>query len=274
VLPITSMRLDHKALSERVSTGIAGLDAMLGGKGVYRGSSILVSGSPGTGKSTVAAAFLDATCRRQKRALLFCYEESASQVIRNMRSVGIDFAPWVESGRLLIHAARPTLQGLEQHLVEMHSVVKAFRPAVVAVDPISNLTISNTDSSLKATLMRLIDFLKEQGITGVFTSLTADGALALADSQIGISSLMDTWMLLANLQANGERTRTIQVLKSRGMPHSNQVREFVLSRRGVELVDVYMPEDRVLTGSERVAHASRAETAAAGSNRAKQKESR
>jgi len=195
-------------------------------------------------------------------------------VIRNMRSVGVDLAPWVESGRLLIHATRPTLQGLEQHLVEMHSVVKAFQPAVVAVDPISNLTISNTDSSLKATLMRLIDFLKEQGITGVFTSLTADGALALADSQIGIFSLMDTWMLLANLQANGERTRTIQVLKSRGMPHSNQVREFVLSRRGVELVDVYMPEDRVLTGSERVAHASRAETAAAGSNRAKQKESR
>ena len=146
-----------------------------------------------------------------------------------MRSVGVDLAPWVESGRLLIHATRPTLQGLEQHLVEMHGLVKAFRPAVVVVDPISNLTISNTDSALKATLMRLIDFLKEQGITGVFTSLTADGAMALADTELGISSLMDTWLLLANIEANGERTRTIQVLKSRGMPHSNQVREFVLS---------------------------------------------
>ena len=269
VLPITSMRLDHEALNERVSTGIAGLDAMLGGKGVYRGSSVLISGSPGTGKSTVGVAFLDAACRRQKRALLFCYEESASQVIRNMRSVGVDLAPWVESGRLLIHATRPTLQGLEQHLVEMHSLVKAFRPALVVVDPISNLTISNTDSSLKATLMRLIDFLKEQGITGVFTSLTADGALALADTQLGISSLMDTWLMLANFEANGERTRTIQVLKSRGMPHSNQVREFVLSRRGIELVDVYMPGDRVLTGSERVAHASRAEAASVGSGGAK-----
>ena len=151
----------------------------------------------------------------------------------------------------------------------MHSLVKAFRPALVVVDPISNLTISNTDSALKATLMRLIDFLKEEAITGVFTSLTADGALALADSQIGISSLMDTWLMLANIEANGERTRTIQVLKSRGMPHSNQVREFLLSRRGVELVDVYMPGDRVLTGSERVAHASRAEAASVGSGGAK-----
>jgi len=264
VLPITSMRLDHKALNERVSTGIAGLDAMFGGKGVYRGSSVLISGSPGTGKSTVAVSFLDAVCRRQKRALVFCYEESASQVIRNMRSVGVDLAPWVESGRLKIHSTRPTLQGLEQHLVEMHSLVKAFRPALVVVDPISNLTISNTDTALKATLMRLIDFLKEEAITGVFTSLTADGALALADSQIGISSLMDTWLMLANIEANGERTRTIQVLKSRGMPHSNQVREFLLSRRGVELVDVYMPEDRVLTGSERLAHASRARADSAG----------
>ena len=274
VLPITSMRLEHKALSERVPTGIAGLDAMLGGKGVYRGSSVLVSGSPGTGKSTVAASFLDATCRRRKRALLFCYEESASQVIRNMRSVGVDLAPWVESGRLLLHATRPTLQGLEQHLVEMYSLVQAFRPALVVVDPISNLTISNTDSALKATLMRLIDFLKEEGITGVFTSLTGDGTIAVADSELGVSSLMDTWLMLANIEANGERTRTIQVLKSRGMPHSNQVREFVVSRRGIELVDVYMPEDRVLTGSERVAHASRAEAASARSSPAKRKEGR
>ena len=258
VLPITSMRLDHEAFSERVSTGIPGLDAMLGGKGVYRGSSVLISGSPGTGKSTVAVSFLDAACRRGKRALLFGYEESASQVIRNLSSVGLDLAPCVESGKLVIQATRPTLQGLEQHLVEMHAMVRSFRPHIVAVDPISNLSISNVDVSLKATLMRLIDFLKKEGITGVFTSLTPDTQTATADTQIGISSLMDTWLLLGNIEANGERTRTMQVLKSRGMPHSNQVREFVLTRNGVELVDVYMPGDRVLTGAERVAHASRA----------------
>jgi circadian clock protein KaiC len=158
----------------------------------------------------------------------------------------------------VIQATRPTLQGLEQHLVEMHAMVRSFRPAIVAVDPISNLSMSNVDVSLKATLMRLIDFLKQEGITGVFTSLTPDSQTATADTQIGISSLMDTWLLLANIEANGERTRTMQVLKSRGMPHSNQVREFLLTRQGVELVDVYMPGDRVLTGAERVAHASRA----------------
>jgi circadian clock protein KaiC len=258
VMPITSMRLDHKAFSARVSTGTAGLDGMFGGKGVFQGSSILVSGAPGTGKSTVAIAFLEAACRRGRRGLLFGYEESAAQVIRNMASVGFDLAPYVESGALRIHATRPTLQGLEQHLVEMHDMVRAVRPAVVVVDPISNLSINNADVSLKATLMRLIDFLKSTGITAVFTALTSEGAASLADSQLGISSLMDTWLVLANLERNGERTRTVQVVKSRGMAHSNQVREFVLGSRGLELVDVYMPEDRVLTGAERVAHAARA----------------
>ena len=238
---------------------------MLGGKGVYRGSSVLVSGAPGTGKSTVAIAFAAAACRRKQRALLFCYEESASQVIRNMRSVGIDLAPWIESGRLQILATRPTLQGLEQHLVEMHKAVVDFRPSLVVVDPISNLSVSSMDSALKTTLMRLVDFLKREGITGVFTSLTADAATAVAASELGISSLMDTWLLLANIERNGERTRTMQVLKSRGMPHSNQVREFELTGHGIELVDVYMSAERVLTGSERVAHASRLRVASAGS---------
>ena len=269
VLPITSMRLDHKALNERVSTGIAGLDAMLGGKGVYRGTSVLISGAPGTGKSTVAAGFADAACRRGKRALMFCYEESASQMLRNMRSIGIDLGPSIEKGLLRIHAARPTLQGLEQHLADMHRLVREFKPALVVVDPISNLALTDTDSSLKATLMRLVDFLKEEGITGVFTSLTAEGATVVADTQLGISSLMDTWMMLDNHEANGERTRTIQVVKSRGMAHSNKVREFLLSARGVELIDVYMPDTRVMTGSERMVHAARAQAAKAGSAKKK-----
>jgi len=252
VLPITSMRLDHQASHERVSTGIPRLDAMLGGRGIYRGSSVLVTGSPGTGKSSIGASFVNAACARGERALLFVYEESPSQLLRNMRSIGLDLEPWVKKGLLQIHASRPTLQGLEQHLALMHDVVRREQPDVVVVDPISNLTMSSEDVALKPTLMRLIDFLKQSGITAVFTALTGDGTAALAETQIGVSSLMDTWLMLCNLESNGERTRTLQVLKSRGMAHSNQVREFLLSDQGIDLVDVFLSADRVLTGSARL----------------------
>ena len=252
VVPITSLRLDHKAYNQRVASGIQGLDQMLGGKGVYRGTSVLVSGSPGTGKSSVGASFANAACTRGERALLFAYEESESQLLRNMRSVGIDLGRWVSRGLLQVHASRPTLQGLEQHLVCMYESVRQFRPAVVVVDPISNLTMEREDVSLKPTLMRLIDFLKQDGVTAMFTSLTTDTAVPRADSEVGVSSLMDTWLVLGNYEHNGERTRTLQVLKSRGMEHSNQVREFKLSRRGVELIDVYVSGARVLTGTARI----------------------
>jgi circadian clock protein KaiC len=253
VLPITSMRLDHVASGDRMSTGIAGLDDMLSGRGVYRGSSSLVSGSPGTGKSSVGASFVDAACRRGERALMFAYEESASQVRRNMRSIGIDLGQWEKAGLLRIDASRPTLHGLEQHLVHMYEMVRDMKPSVVVVDPISNLTMHHDDESLKPTLMRLIDFLKQQGVTAVFTSLTSGVTADIADSQVGVSSLMDTWVLLSNVASNGERTRTLQVLKSRGMPHSHQVREFVMGDHGVDLIDVYLSGDRVLTGTARVA---------------------
>jgi circadian clock protein KaiC len=256
VLPITSLQLDHEAFEQRLSTGIAQLDHMLGGKGVFRGSSVLVSGSPGTGKSSIGAAFVEAACRRSERALLFAYEESPAQIVRNMRSIGIDLEPWIKKGLLQIHSSRPTLHGLEQHLVLMHDTVRAFLPAVVAVDPISNLTLDRNEIEVKPTLMRLIDFLKQQQITTLFTSLTAGGATP-EDSQVGVSSLMDTWLLLRNVEFNGERNRTIYVLKSRGMAHSNQVREFVLSDSGIDLVDVYLGADRVLTGTARVAQETR-----------------
>lgn len=252
VVPITSLRLDHKAYSQRVASGIQGLDDMLGGKGVYRGTSVLVSGSPGTGKSSIGAAFANAACARGERALLFVYEESESQLLRNMRSVRLDLARWVRKGLLQVHASRPTLQGLEQHLITMYEHVRQFRPSVVVVDPISNLTLEREDVSLKPTLMRLIDFLKQEGITGVFTSLTTDTAVPRADSEVGVSSLMDTWLVLGNWEQNGERTRTLQVLKSRGMEHSNQVREFIMTRRGVELIDVYFSGATALTGTARV----------------------
>jgi circadian clock protein KaiC len=232
VLPITSLRLDHAAPEERLS--------------------------PGTGKSSIGATFAEAACLRGERALLFAYEESSAQILRNMRSIGINLAPWVDQGLLQIHASRPTLQGLEQHLVTMHDTVKAFRPAIVVVDPISNLTLDRNESEVKPTLMRLIDFLKQQQITTLFTSLTTGGNNlgAAEDSQVGMSSLMDTWLLLRNVELNGERNRLIFVLKSRGMAHSNQVREFVLSDAGIDLVDVVLGADRVLTGTARLTQAS------------------
>ena len=264
VLPITSLQLNHQASEQRVPTGIARLDEMLGGQGVYRGSSVLVSGAPGTGKTSVAAKFVETACRRGERALFFAYEESTAQIVRNMRSVGIDLAPWVKKGLLEIHSSRPTLQGLEQHLVAMHDLVRAFRPTVVAVDPISNLTLSQDDAEVKPTLMRLIDLLKKDQITAVFTSLT-DGdevVSTAAESLLSVSSLMDTWLLLRNVEFTGERNRTIFVQKSRGMAHSNQVREFVLSDHGIDLVDVYLGGNRLLTGSARVAQEAQERAAA------------
>ena len=264
VLPITSLQLDHEVSTQRVPTGIARLDDMLGGQGVFRGSSVLVSGSPGTGKSSVAARLIEAACQRGERALYFAYEESTAQIVRNMRSVNIDLAPWMKKGLLEVHSSRPTLQGLEQHLLTMHDLVRGFSPAIVAVDPISNLSMAYDAAEVKPTLMRLIDFLKKRQITAVFTSLTSeeDATSAAEDSQLGVSSLMDTWLLLRNVEFTGERNRTIFVRKSRGMAHSNQVREFVLSDNGIDLVDVYLGGDRVMTGSARVAQEARERAAA------------
>jgi circadian clock protein KaiC len=261
VLPITSIQLNHKASSDRIPTGIERLDDMLGGQGVYRGSSVLVSGSAGTGKSTISAKFSETACSHGERAILFAYEESPEQLLRNMRSVDIDLAPWVKKGLLQIHSSRPTMHGLEQHLVMMHDTVLAFQPSVVVVDPISNLTLDDTEAEVKPTLMRLIDFLKKLQITSVFTSLTSGGN-APEDSQIGVCSLMDTWLLLRNVEFNGERNRLISVLKSRGMAHSNQVREFVMSDAGIDLRDVYLGGDRVLTGTSRVAQETQERAAA------------
>ena len=178
-----------------------------------------------------------------------------------MKSIGIDLGRWERDGLLHIDASRPTLHGLEQHLVHMYELVRELKPSVVVVDPISNLTMERDDRALKPTLMRLIDYLKQQGVTALFTSLTSDMAADVADSQVGVSSLMDTWILLSNLAGNGERTRTLQVLKSRGMPHSHQVRKFVMGNRGVDLVDVYLSGDRVLTGTARVSQVAQEEAA-------------
>jgi circadian clock protein KaiC len=257
VMPITSLMLDHSAPREQVSTGIAQLDEMFAaGKGVYRGSSILVSGAAGTGKSSVAMSFAVAACKRREKALVFAYEESEEQLIRNMSSIGLDIAGCIKKKQLIVQATRPTLSGLEQHLVMMHDVIEEYDPSVVVVDPISNLTIESDIGDVKPTLIRLIDLIKRRGITAIFTSLTSDGLdPILESSEVGVSSIMDTWIVLKNVEYNGERNRTLMILKSRGMKHSNQVREFIMTDQGIELVDVYLGADRVLTGSARVAQA-------------------
>lgn len=251
VLPISSLGLNHKASTQRVSTGIAALDSMLAGKGFFRGSSILVSGCAGTGKSSLAAHFVKAACERGERALFFASEQSADEIMRNMRSIGIELEPFVKRELLRFHAVRAGFSGLEKHLVTMHAETESFNPKVVVVDPVTNYgSIGNSDE-VKSMLTRLVDLFKARHITAMFTSLTGAGH-DLEDSIVGISSLMDTWLLLRNLEANGERNRGLYVLKSRGMAHSNQIREFQLTDDGAKVVDVYIGPQGVLTGSSRI----------------------
>jgi len=256
VLPVTSVGLNHDATTKRISTGVPRLDTLLGGNGYYRGSSVLISGAAGTGKSTLAVAFAAAACQRGERCLYLAFEESERQILRNMRSVGIHLEPFVKQGLLRVHAARPNCQGLESHLAMIHDLVTELKPSVVIADPVTNLTSVGALMDVKSMMARMIDFLKAKQITFLATSLTAGGD-AEEQSEIGISSLMDTWILVRNLEANGERNRGLYILKSRGMAHSNQVREFVLSDKGLRLVDVYTGGGVVLTGSARLAQEAR-----------------
>jgi circadian clock protein KaiC len=248
VVPITGAGLEHAASRERVSSGVPQLDAMLGG-GYYRGSSILVSGTAGSGKSSLAAHFVAAACERGERCVYFAFEESQDQAVRNMASVGIDLEPHLKQGRLVFRAARPTLLGLEGHLASMHKAIREAQPQVVVMDPIGTFLATSEAADVKALLVRLIDLLKARQVTTLFTSLTSPGILEQTD--VGVSSVMDTWLLLRDFETDGERNRGLYVLKSRGMAHSNQVREFLLTEHGIELVDVYLGPDGVLVGSAR-----------------------
>jgi circadian clock protein KaiC len=256
VLPITSLGLTHKAPTEYISSGVSRLDTMLNGKGFYRGSSILLSGRAGTGKSTLASHFVDAACRRGEKALFFAFEESEEQIIRNMRSVGIKLEQHVRKGLLKFHNARPSSYGLEVHLALIHKLISEYKPSLVAIDPVTNFLAVGEPNDTKSMLTRLIDYLKLQEITAMFTSLTSTSH-ALEDSEVGVSSLMDTWILVRHIESNGERNRGIYILKARGMAHSNQVREFLLTDHGVELVDAYIGSDGVLMGSARSSQLAR-----------------
>ena len=252
VLPVTSAGLDHEVSDERISSGIKELDVMLDGKGYYRGSTVLVSGTAGTGKTSLAAHFVNAACRRGERCLYLALEESPRQIIRNMRSIGVDLEAFVVAGRLRFHAARPSLYGLETHLAIVHTQIETFKPRAVVLDPISNFTTVGSDAEVRSMLLRLVDFLKTRQITAFFTNLTSGGG-TLERTEVGISSLVDTWMLLRDIELSGERNRGMYVLKSRGMPHSNQIREFLLTPQGINLVEAYVGSAGVLTGSSRLA---------------------
>jgi circadian clock protein KaiC len=252
VLPITSLALNHKVSGQRIGTGIPRLDAMLGGRGFFRGSSILISGTSGTGKTIIAANFAQAAAKRGERVLFFSFEESPNQIIRNMHSIGLRMESLVKRDLLRFHSARPSLYGLEMHLATMFKEISTFKPHVVIIDPITSLMDSGSDSEGKAMVTRLIDYLKAGQVTSLFTILT-QGAHQLQSNETGMSSLTDAWMLLQDFEGNGERNRVLYVLKARGMKHSNQIREFLISDHGVDLVDAYIGVSGVLTGSARVA---------------------
>jgi len=252
VLPVTSLELNKEVSSTCISSGISALDKMLGNKGFYKGSSILASGTAGTGKTSIAASFANATCLRKEKCLFFAFEESPKQIIRNMKSIGMDLQTHLDNGYLSFYASRPTLYGLEMHLVAIHKAIKKFKPDVVILDPITNLITIGSVGEVKTMLVRLIDFLQAEQITVMFTALTLNN-IVNEQTDEGVSSLVDAWLLIRDIENNGERNRGLYIMKSRGMKHSNQVREFVITDDGLDLEDVFLTEDGVLTGSARAA---------------------
>ncbi len=250
VLPVTSLKLAKQVSTDRVPTGIPALDEMLGGKGFYRGGSTLVSGTAGTGKTSISAYFANETCNRGERCVYFAMEESPNQIMRNMRSIGVNLKKHIDSGLLLFNATRPNMYGLEMHLVAIHKVIKKFRPSVVIMDPITNFINVGSVSEVKNMLVRLIDFLQEEQISVMFTALSLN-TIVNEQTDEGVSSLVDSWLLVRDIEFNGERNRGLYVMKARGMKHSNQVREFVISDEGLNLIDVYLGPEGVLTGSAR-----------------------
>ncbi|HUS00416.1 MAG TPA: circadian clock protein KaiC [Chitinophagaceae bacterium] len=253
VLPVTSLKLANKVTSQRVSSGIPTLDEMLGHKGFYKGSSILVSGPAGTGKTSVAASFINAACMRGERSIFFAFEESPEQIMRNMKSIGIDLSRHVKNGLLKFRASRPTIYGLEMHLVMIYKLIKQFRPKTIVLDPITNLVTVGDVNEVKLILIRLIDFLQTEQITVMFTALTFNNEIN-RQSDEGVSSLVDAWLKVRDLEFNGERNRTVYIMKSRGMKNSNKVREFIITNKGIKLVDIVTGPQGVLTGSAREAY--------------------
>jgi circadian clock protein KaiC len=272
VLPITEAGMDYAVSSERVTTGVPELNQMLGGKGYHRGSTIMLSGSAGTGKTSLGAHLADATCKRGERCLYFSFEESQAQIVRNMKSIKLNLEPHLKKGLLKFHSTRPTVYGLEMHLVLIHKMIEEFKPTVAIFDPVTSLQTAGTQEDSTNMLIRMIDFLRKKKITCFLISLTSSGAKSQEMTDVGMSSIVDTWLLLRDTEAGGERNRLMYVLKSRGTAHSNQVREFLITSKGVRLIDAYLGEEGVLTGSARLSQLNRekAEKVAAKEERERQ----
>ena len=261
VLPVTSLGLQHEVSGERISSGIPRLDAMLGGEGFYRGTTVLASGTAGTGKTSLSASFVSAACSRGERCLYFSFEESQGQIIRNMRSIGLNLEQWTKKKLLQFHSSRATFYGLEMHLALIHKIVQDFEPQVVVLDPIGSLIQAGNQRDAHTMIIRLIDFLKQRGVTAFLTNLPSGGE-ALERTDVEISSIVDTWLFMRDIELDGERNGAMYVLKSRGMAHSNQLREFLLTPQGVDLLDVYVGPEGVLTGSSRLSQEAREKAAA------------
>jgi len=259
VLPVTSLKLSNEVSTERISTGIPTLDDMLGGKGFYRGSSILVSGTAGTGKTSIASYFAKHCCEKGEKCIYFAFEESPQQIVRNMKSIGVNLDPFVKKGLLTFQSSRPTLYGLEMHLVAIYKLIRKIKPTTIILDPITNLITVGSISEIKSVLIRLIDFLQKEQITVMFTALTLN-TMVNENTDEGVSSLVDAWLMVRDIEYNGERNRGMYIMKSRGMKHSNQVREFIITDKGLQLVEVFLGPDGVLTGSARVAQKLAEET--------------
>lgn len=258
VLPVTSVGMEHPVSNERIASGVPELDAMIGGKGIYRGSSLLVSGTAGTGKTSLGMHFSEASCRRGEKCLFFSFEESPLQLIRNAKSIGINLQPHVDKGLMQIHSSRPTTHGIEMHLLRMHKLIDEFKPSLVVLDPISSLAMAGSVDDSATLFVRLIDYLRKKEITSIFLHLTRGGPKE--ETQEGISSMVDTWLLARDVESNGERNRVLYVLKARGISHSNQLREFHITSKGIRLIPAYIGPNGVLTGTARLSQEARERT--------------
>jgi circadian clock protein KaiC len=255
VLPITSLKLDNEVSSDVISTGVPGLNEMFHGGGFYRGSNILISGTAGTAKTTVACYFANEQCEKNEKTIYFAFEESPHQLVRNMKSIGIDLQKHIKKGILQIHSSRPSLNGLEMHLLTLRKLIKEFKPTTIIIDPISNLITVGSEHEVRSMLVRLIDMLKAHNITALFTSLNKQTDNFRPDlAEESVSSLVDTWITVRDMEGVGERNRGIFIIKARGMGHSNQVREFVITNKGIELLEVELGPNGILTGAARQSH--------------------